>query len=221
MIKKLFYSLFLLISFICNAQIANIDVKYFTSTNDYNQNVISDEIVSLKIRDKGEKFIEVKKLIDKKTGKRSKKAGFPWAVQYDSITYFNLRYCKDYLSPENFVKADLIGQYLAIFLNKKSQKDITSVGNYYGGGLQGLLISESTKWGKSWNSENGNKSKILIVNTQNLDLSHVRGYKNAGWRLLTRKNINEILNLELTKAEIKLLSTEEISNLINSKNNNS
>ncbi|WP_249754403.1 hypothetical protein [Algibacter sp. L4_22] len=214
MIKKLLTILLLLISYISNAQHDNIDVKYFTSTNDYTNNKISNEIVSLKIRDKGDKFIEVKKILNKNTGKKSKKAGFPWAIKHDSITYFNLRYCKDYISPETFVKSDLSGQYLAIFLNKSSQKDINSQNNYYGVGLQGLLISESTKWGGSWKSKDGTKSKILIVNTKKLDLNHIRGYKNSGWRLLTKRSINDILNLELTKEEIKLLTTEKIEELI-------
>ncbi|MBP2833205.1 hypothetical protein J8281_13505 [Aquimarina sp. U1-2] len=218
MIKKLFIVYFFLISYSSKAQEGHIDVKYFASTSDYTNKVISDEIVTVRLRDKSDTFIKVKKLLDKKTGKRSKKAGFPWAIQYDSLTYFNLRYCKEYLSPETFLKSDLNGKYIAIFLDKSAQKNINNQKNYYGGGLQGLLISESVKLGESWISESGDTSKILIVNTQKLDLNNIRGYKNAQWRLLTKKSINEILGLTLSKEEIKQLTTEKVKTLIINKN---
>lgn len=207
-----------LIPILSNAQEGEKLISYFEFTTDFVNNQPANYRVAAKIGLQDNNLLHIPKLIDPNTGKRDKKAGFPWAITVDSIVYFNFRYCKEIQSLEMYVKPDITGKYCAIFTNKEMLRTIAANGSYYGGGLQGVLINESTKWGKNWASDNGEKIKIFIADTGNLELKHKGDYKNAAWKILTRKNLNEILGLNLTPEEIDELSIDEIKEIIRGKN---
>jgi hypothetical protein len=133
--------------------------------------------------------------------------------------FFNFRYARGIQSPELYVKPDVIGRFCVIYADKETLRQIHSFSNnYYGGGLTGVLIKESEKWGNNWENENKEKIKIFIVDTENLELNHVRGYKNAAWKILDNMNINEILGLNLSKEQLKVISLDEIKKIIEDKN---
>jgi hypothetical protein len=212
--------LLFLTSFKCFTQVDK-EISYFESTTNYLENNISqDKVIPKKIQFESDKFLRITKLLDPNTRKRSKEAGYPWAIYTDSTVYFNLRFSKGILSPELYIKPDVSGRFCVVFANKETLRIIHSYSlNNYGGGLTGVLIKESEKWGKNWLNEKEEKIKIFIVDTRNLELKNIRGYKNAAWKILDRKNINEILGLELPEERLKEISLDEIKDLIKEKNN--
>lgn len=197
-----------------------LKIKYFESTIDYVSNKLSDEFVLPKrIKRISKKLVRIKKLLDSKTGKKSKKAGIPWAIDSFSGIYFNLFYCNDMFSPGLYLNPDVIGRYCVFYAKKESLRLIHSYSpNYNGGGLTGIFINESKKWGKNWIGENEEKIKIFIVDTKKLELK--RKNKNyAIWKIMGRKNINDILDLNLTEDKLKKISLEEVKKIIIEKNN--
>jgi hypothetical protein len=218
--KQILLFLILLTSNYCLAQ-KDKQILYFESTSDYLNNKLSvDIVIPNKIQFESDNFLRITKLLDSKTGKKSKQAGFPWAIYTDSTVYFNLRYAKGIQSPELYVKPDVVGRFCVIYANKETLRTINSFSNnYYGGGLTGALIKESEKWGKNWVDETGEKIKIFIVDTKKMELKHMRGYQNAAWKILDIKNIHEILELELSNDRLKEISLDEIKYIIEEKNN--
>ncbi len=195
-------------------------ITYYESTTDYKNNTPSDKkVVPKKITLQTEKLIKIPSLIDPNTGKRSKEAGFPWAIVIDSIEYFNFRYSKEIQSLELYVKPDITGRFCVLFADKETLRTIAANGSFYGGGLQGVLMNESTKWGKNWVSDDDEEIKIFIVDIKNLELNHFRGFQNAAWKILSKNNLNEILEQNLTKEEINELSVDDIKIKILNKNN--
>ncbi len=195
-------------------------IKYFESTLEYTKNELSrDSIIPDGVKRVSKRLIKVKKLIDPETGKKSKKIKIPWAIFSGSDAYFNLFYCNDMFSPGLYIKPDVIGRYCVFYTDKESLRLIHSYSpNTYGGGLTGLLINESKKWGKHWIGENQEVIKIFIVDTKTLEL--IRKKKSyAIWKILNRKNLNEILNLDFSEEKLNNLSLDEVKKLIIEKNN--
>lgn len=195
-------------------------ISYYASTSDYANSTSSEKkVIPKNIILQTEKLIRIPMLIDQHTEKRSKEAGFPWAISIDSTVYFNLRYSIEMQSPEMYIKPDITGRFCVLFADKETLRTIAANGSYYGGGLQGVLMNESTKWGKNWVSEDGEEIKIFIVDVENLELNHIKGYRNAAWKILSKNNLNEILEQNLTKEEIKELSIDDIKDKIQKINN--
>lgn len=217
--KKIVYILVLLSSFKGLSQ-NKFTIKYFESTLEYTNNSLSSNSV---IPD-GTKYIanrllKIRKLIDPETGKKSKKIKIPWAIDSGSDIYFNLFYCNDMFSPGLYVKPDVIGRYCVFYTDTQALRLIHSNSpNTYGGGLTGVLINESRKWGKNWTDENEEKIKIFIVDTKDLELK-LKNKNHALWKILTRKNLNKILNLDLSEERLENISLDEVKNLIIEKNN--
>lgn len=72
--------------------------KFFTLNQP--QNISDEAVIPKKIQFQSDKFLRINKLLDSETQKKSKKAGFPWAIYADSSVYFNLRYGIDLQSLE-------------------------------------------------------------------------------------------------------------------------
>ncbi len=196
-----------------------LQISFYKSTVDY----VNDTPATIKVKPKKitlqeENLLRIPQLLDLSTGKSSKEIGYPWAIVTDSIAYFNFRYSKDLQSPETYIKPDILGRFCVVFAEKEMLRTIASYGPNYGGGLQGVLISESTKWG-NWVIENDEKIKIFIVDTKNLELNHNKGLQSAKWKILSRNNFNEILEIDLSKEEINELSIDKVKNIILKKNN--
>lgn len=200
------------------AQAEKTEFQYFLSTPDYQNMVSGKEKVVPIIKTIEKDYIRIPKLVDD-TGKRNKPANYPWAVKYDGDFYFNLRYSSELQNAEVYIKADFKGKFCVFIMDENTSPIISSGGPNYGGGLTGVLIKESEKWGKNWISKDGQKVKILITNTSNLELKHGFGHLNSDWKLLTRKNINDIFGLSFSEEEIKELTLENVKTLIMEKNN--
>lgn len=201
------------------AQADTTDFQYYLSTSDFQNRVSGQEKIVPVIKKHEKDYIKISKLVDEQTGKRNKPANFPWAVKLDTTYYFNLRYSRDLQNPEVYLKADIIGKFCALIIDQDTSPIISSGGANYGGGLTGVLIKESEKWGKNWISEDGKKVKLLITDTSNLELKHGFGHSNSDWKLLFRKNINEILGLSLSEEDIKNLTLKDVKTIVLEKNN--
>lgn len=200
------------------AQANKTDFQYYLSTSDFQNMVSGQEEIVPTIKKFEKDYIKIPKLVDEKTGKRNKPANFPWAVKIDSSYYFNLRYSRDLQNLEVYIKADIIGEFCALIIDENTSPIISSGGVNYGGGLTGVLIKESEKWGKNWLSKDGKKVNILITDTHNLELKHGFGHSNSDWKLLSRNNINEILGLSLSEEDIKELTLENVKTIVLEKN---
>lgn len=196
------------------AQADTTDFKYYLSTSDFKNMISGEKEIVPSIRRLEKDYIKIPKLIDEKTGKRNKPTIYPWAVKVDTSYYFNLRYCRDYSNPEVYIKADIIGNFCVFIIDEDTSPMILNGGTNYGGGIMGALIQESDKWGRNWISKDGKKVKILIAKTNNLDL----GYYNSEWKLFSRKDINKVFGLSLTKEEIKELTLENVIAIVLEKN---
>ncbi|WP_420581383.1 hypothetical protein [Reichenbachiella sp.] len=191
------------------------------STGDYlSNNISTDTVLSKKVDFESDRLLKIPKLVNSKTGKKSREAGFPWAIVIDSTVYYNLRYSKELLGPELYAIPDNIGRYCVIYANKELVNQIhnLSMTVYYGGVLPPALLKESEKWGEKWETQEY-KYRIYIVDTKKLELKHLDGHVNAAWKILDKKNINEILETQLSKQEIEEMTFQEVQRIIAEKNN--
>ena len=117
-----------------------------------------------KIKLKGAEFDRIPRMLNL-SNKKDKLASTSWAIYFKDEYWINMRYSKDYQNLEVYVKPKIIGRYSAIIINSETENVIKNGGTNYGGGLQGVLLKESDKWGKNWEDKNGNKHKILIFDT--------------------------------------------------------
>jgi hypothetical protein len=190
-------------------------ISYFESTTDFvNKNISTKKAIgSVKLQT--DKLLYIPKLIDPLTGKKDDDAGFPWAISIDSAVLFNFRFATEIQCLEMYVKSDIIGEYCAVFVSTEMLKNLNNYGtNYYGSGLQGVLIRDSAKWGKKWTTESEENILLLVADTQKRPFSSRKGNGNAEWKILSRNNLNDILGLALTNEEIENLSLQNVHNIL-------
>jgi hypothetical protein len=195
------------------------NLKCYISTQDFANKTEYEKLVIPKIKLEGDEFVRISKMLNP-SKKKDKLASTSWAIYFKDDYWINLRYSTEYQNPELFVKPKIIGKYTVIIINSETENVIQNGGTNYGGGLQGVLMKESDKWGKNWEDMNGNIAKILIFDTSVADMRHIRGHRNSIGKLLTRKNINEVLHQELEKEQIKSLKYEQVIELIKQENLN-
>ena len=218
--KRIIEIVFLFMTFFSFAQVTE-KIYWFETTSHYRYNKISkDYVIPKKIKFKSEKFLRITKLLNPLTKKKSKKISYPWAIYCDSTLYFNLRYGTSIKFDELYIKPDVKGRYCVVYANKEILEIIYQFSTqYYGGGLLGVLINDSSKWGRNWKNEKGEKVKILIVDTKKLEIRNSKGRGNAAWKVLSKKNINEILNTNYNKEVLKEMSLDQVKDIIKEKNN--
>ena len=216
--KGTYFLIVLLVNFL-NGQSTN-QIHWYETTADYVYNNLSkDYVLPKKIEFESERFLRITKLLDPVTGKKSKKSGYPWAVSYDSIVYFNLRYGTSVQLDELYINPDITGRFCVVYADKEILEIIYQFSTqYYGGGLLGVLINDSGKWGRNWKNENDEKIKILIMDTRRLDILNSKGRGNSAWKVLSKDNFNEILELDYDNETLKDLSLEKIKEIIDKKN---
>ncbi len=219
--KNLPLIILLLISTISMAQQPKEKFRFFLSTTKFVQNR-SGSKATFKIKKSGHDFIKVKKIKHKTSAKKDKAAKAPWAIMIDSVYYFNLRYSYDVELNDIYIKAKVVNKYAIFIVDKNTSSKIIYDGKYYNhhNGLLGLINLSltaaddiDTKWCSNWTTKADDKVKILITNTSQKDL-RMKGHTNSGWYFLSCKNINEILECNLTEEEIKNLTLEDILDLI-------
>jgi len=198
-------------------------VKLYETTKDYLNNNPMDVHVRAVIKDSSKQHITVKKFIDAETGLKNKKALSAWALNYNGKNYFNLGYSDDVNHWRSYAKFDIEGRYCAIIVDDNSPVVLRTNGNYYGGGLTGVLISESSKWNKNWKDKNGKKKKIIFIDTQKIKPKLMNRNPGSLGNYLTRRQLKKIIkayNIDVNTDKIKDVSFEkviEIINYINSK----
>lgn len=217
MIKKYLALILTIIIFSSlNAQ-EKIKVNLFSTTDDYISKSYSDTSVALLVKEISAKHIWIKKFIDEKSGAKKKKAQTSWAIEYKGNTYFNLGYSLDLNNWKLFIRLDVEGnKYCLSFIDENAPKAIKNSGTNYGGGLQGALLKDSNKWGKSWINKYNQKVKILFIDLEDQTGSRMNRNKGSIGNLLKRNDLKE--KFELEKAQIKNMTFEEVLEIIASNN---
>ena len=191
----------------------NAQVTCYISSSDLLSKTGYDGAVTPKLKDQGPDYVSILKMLGP-SGKKAKVPSISMAIEYEGDVYINFRYCIPYQNVEVYVKPTLVGRYTIVVIDNNTSPKVRSGGSSYGGGLQGVLLKESGKWGASWEDSKGGRSKIILF-----DLTHptLKGGRSLG-NLLTRKDFNEMLNEKLTEPELESLTVEDVITLIAEKN---
>jgi len=146
------------------AQNTEIPVRlYATSQDILLENAIDVQAIAF-VKQQSTTHIHVKKIVDPTTGKRIRGI-VPWAIAYNGENYFNLEYSNDLHQPNVFIKLEIVGKYCAAFVDDGSPEIVRNAGTNYAFGLVGVVITESVKWNKNWETRYGFKRKILFMDT--------------------------------------------------------
>lgn len=196
-------------------------VKLYETSNDFlNKKPMKNELGVL-VKDKGNQHITTKGVFDLTTGVRSKKGISAWAIEYNDNLYFNLGYSTDVNHWGSYARFDIEGKYCAIIIDDNSPYILKSTSQSYGGGLAGVLIAESLKWGKNWKDENGSKKRLLFIDTEDVQNQMMNRNESAHGNYFTKKQFKKILDetgTVLTNEKIKDIEFDRIIKLINSAN---
>lgn len=196
-------------------------IKLFeTSTDFLNQRAMGTELGVL-ITDKSDQHITTKGVFDLKTGEVNNKGLSAWAIEYKDERYFNLGYSSDLNHWGSYAKFDIVGTFCVIIIDDDSPHILQSKSQgYYGGGLVGglasALVAESSKWGKNWKDKEGNKKKLLFIDTEKVKPQAMNRNASAHGNYLTKKELEKILEITETTLEedIKDIHFEKIIELI-------
>src|SRR5690606_9201883 len=134
-----------------------------------------------------------KGVFDLKTGKKNKKGISAWAIEYNGNNYFNLGYSNDVNHWGSYAKFDIEGKYCVIIIDDNSPYILKTTSQNYGGGLAGVLMAESLKWGKNWKDENGIKKRLLFIDTEDVQYSMMNRNESSHGNYLTRNQFKMIL----------------------------
>jgi hypothetical protein len=198
-------------------------VMLYETTQDYLDNKPMRVQVGVLIEEKSQQHITIKGIFDSKTGLIMKKELSAWALKYEGQNYFNLGYSNDVNHWNSYAKFDIEGRYSIIIIDENSPSVLNSSSVSYGGGLAGVLMSESTKWGKNWRDSNGMKKKILLIDTKEIKPKSLSRNSGSLGNYLSRKKFHEIVNQSqsnLTEDKLKNLTYEEVIEMIKFANKN-
>lgn len=213
------FSLFLfllILTFVSHAQNVERTIVAYDNTTSFLKRDGMLNVIGI-VKSESEKHIQMKKIINPNSEK-SKKGMHPWAIQYNNEDYFNLGYSNDVNNWNVFAKFDIVGKYSAVFIDKDSPKVFFNNGITYGGGVSGALFKESVKWNKAWIDQNGDKKRILLID------SRIYTPKNASrvedgilGNYLTRDQLKELITtnkIDVQGKAPKDLSFEEVVKII-------
>ncbi len=196
-------------------------VKLYETTNDFINNQSKILNAGILVKDKSNQHITIKGVFDLNTGEKIKKGISAWAIEYNEGHYFNLGYSSDVNHWNSFAKFDVQGKYCSIIIDDNSPTILKTTSNTYGGGLAGVLMGESLKWGKNWKDKNGNKKRLLFIDTE--DVSRKNGLRNQSslGNYLTKKQFKKILEetkTTLTDEKIRNIEFEMVLEIIKTAN---
>ncbi|MBV7439826.1 hypothetical protein KRX57_00155 [Weeksellaceae bacterium TAE3-ERU29] len=195
-------------------------ILYETSTDFINKKP-QDAHVGILITEESSQHITIEGIFDLETGQRIVDGNSMWALNYKNNNYFNLGYSSDLNHWKSYAKFDIEGKYCAIIIDENSPYVLTTTGSNYGGGLTGLLIAESQKWGKNWKDKNGVKKKILFIDTEDISSGMFDRNRSSLGNYLTRKQFEKLLNksgITLNDSNIKNVSFERVIEVIKEAN---
>ena len=215
----LFTSILLILGVISVKAQDTIKVDIYKTTDDYILKQYTDTNVSLIVKAIGDNHIQIKKFIDTNTGKTLNNINASWAIVHKGNTYLNLGYTNDLTNWKIFLKFNVEGNnFCASFIDDETPNIVKNSGSYYGGGLTGVLIKESTKWGKNWTKQDGSKAKILFINLNKQNQPFGSRHKSSMGYFITRKELRDKLQLEKKDEEIEKMSFEEAITSVRAKN---
>lgn len=202
---------------VSQAELSNAKpVVIYKTTRDFNtKNALKVNAVAV-VSKEGLEHITIKKFVDNDTGLKMKFRYPIWAISYNGNNYFHLAYSADVYHSNSFAKFDIEGRICAIIIDENSPPVLQSTSNYYGGGLTGVLIGESNKWGKNWMDKDGNKKKILFIDTWDKPIINNKELESSG-NYLTRKQLKDIIathNINVDYSKIKDIKFEKIIEII-------
>ncbi len=222
--KKLIITFTLISLCSCGTQKASVTdianakpIILYETTNDFvNDNPMQIKASAIIINESNKHFT-IKKIIDPISGIKIKRGISAWSIEYKGNNYFNLGYSGDLNHWKSYAKFDIEGKICAIIIDENSPNILKTNGTYYGGGLTGVLIGESTKWGKNWKDKNGNKKKILFIDTKRTIKRNANRNPVSLGNYLTRKQLKELIiknNIEVDTDEINDRSFEKVIEII-------
>ena len=175
------------------------------------------------LKEQSDQHITVKGIFDRRTGEKIDRGLSAWALDYNDKSYFNLGYSTDVNHWKSYAKFDIEGKYSIIVIDDNSPHVLKSTSNSYGGGLTGVLIAESLKWGKNWKDRNGVKKRILFIDSEDISPKMLDRNRSSHGNYMTRKQFQKILDeagIELSEERIKDVEFEKILEIIHIANGN-
>jgi hypothetical protein len=215
--KSLLFSVFLLFTVLISvAQNVEKPITIYENTTSFLQKEGMVNTVGI-IKSESEKHVHMKKILNPDPGKQ-KRGLTPWAIKYNEAEYFNLGYSDDLNNWNLFARFDIIGKYSAIFIDKDSPKIFYNNGITYGGGVSGALFKDSVKWNKAWIDKNGDKKRILFIDSRVYTPKNVSRVEDGILgNYLTRDQLKELITVNKIDVQGKApkdLSFEEVAKII-------
>jgi hypothetical protein len=202
-----------------SAQTQEISFQYYVATEDYLLDRRAPENPVAVVKTIGDEYISTKQILDAETRKKSKNASMAWAIVYNDETYFHLRYGYDFKVPFFFVKLDVEGRFCLAIMEPSFLKPMDKQRGSYGGGLTGVLMKDSATWGGNYKDNDGNKKKIIFIDTKNLSISipYNRSHNAAGL-LLTRDILKQLIGKDNITKDLSTYTVEEIVEIVENLN---
>ena len=198
-------------------------VSLYETTDDYLNRKPMAVDAGVLIKDQSDQHITIKGIFDRKTGEKIDKGISAWAMEYKDENYFNLGYSTDVNHWSSYAKFDIEGKYSAIIIDDDSPYLLKTTSNAYGGGLAGSLIAESVKWNKNWKDENGNKKRILFIDTEDISPKMLNRNASSHGDYLTRKQFEKLMEeagIKLPEEKIRDIEFEKVIEIIEAANEN-
>lgn len=188
---------------------------YFTNTTNF---LDRKEIGTMAIiKSESDRYVKTKIILDPANSKKKRRGLLPWAIRYNDVDYFNLGYSDDLQNWNVFARFDIIGKFSAIFIDKDSPKEFFN-NTAYGASLAGVLARESIKWNKAWIDHNGDKKRILLINsTIYTARNSPRIEDGCVGDYLTKGQLRELIEsnkIDIQDKEVNNLSFEEVVDVI-------
>ncbi len=200
------------------AQVKEIRVNYFFSTDDYLQDIVSSEIVILEVKEMGSDFIYARDIRDAQTGKHSADGWKAWAIEYEGNAYQHLTYSYNSKAPEVFIRIDVKGRFCLAIMDEASEDNLKSNPAYYGGGLinsaAGVIAESASKGVGKFRDKEGKSKLIFIVDTKDLSIVLPYKAKNAPAEVLTKNTLKWLVGKDNWKGSVDNYSVEEIIEIV-------
>ncbi len=197
------------------AQNTEIPVILYATSQDMLLEKAMDVQAIAVVKQQSTTHFHVKKIVDASTGKRLR-GNAPWALAYNGDKYFHLTYSDDLNQPNVFVKMEIVGKYCAAFIDDGSPEIVRNGGTTYALGVAGVLITESAKWNKNWETRYGFKRKILFMDTTKKTSSGEVAVTPGNF--LSRKQVREFLEEHYPGREGDQLDFDSVAALIRTLN---
>ncbi len=192
-------------------------ITLYETTSDYLLKKPMQVNAGILIKNQSNQHITIKGVYDLKSGIKVKGGSSAWAFEYKGNHYFNLGYSSDVNNWYSYAKLDIDGKYCAVIIDNNSPNVLLTTSTNYGGGLAGALAVESIKWNKNWKDKNGNKKKILFIDTNMISAKIFNRNTGSLGDYLTRsqlKNLMIKLNIPISDEKIKDIEFERVIEII-------